>query len=542
VTPSGKVLVTWFQGHTADASQSKLEFSVKEAGTSTWSAKANVPGVTGNTFQHQLAINANGEAALIYDKTVCSGLSSNLVFGATMTAANTWTTANQIAACNGTNDASVTGAAVGIDDQGDATAAWTHHNGANDIVQFSTKPLAASSWPSVTLTSATNDLSPSPAIATAPGLAVAADGTVTVAWSRAGTIEERTRAGVGGTFAGKTTIPNTLSAPLRPILRAAGDGSVVAVWPGMTPTPSPAIGGARRAPGAATFNALPGVPGSDNSAPALGVDDEGNASAAWIHSTSDPQYSVQATGLDVAGPAISGITFPANAVTGKVFAYGATLTDRWSSAFGTWAFGDGSPGPVSGNKTYPTPGTFSAVLTATDAHGNTTTAMRSIIVSNPRAGGGAGGGGGTGDGGGADTTAPAFLAARVSNVRFRIDAAGAAEPLAGAAAKRGTTFLYELSEAANVRFAIKRRLPGRRVAGKCVKPTRSNQGRPRCARIRAVGAFTVASAAGANSKAFSGKLGRRRLKVGRYRAKLTAVDAAGNKSAPKVLAIRVVRR
>jgi hypothetical protein len=229
-------------------------------------------------------------------------------------------------------------------------------------------------------------------------------------------------------------------------------------------------------------------------------------------------------------------------VTGKVFAYGATLTDRWSSsAVGSWAFGDGTPGPLSGNKTYPAPGTFTAVLTATDGQGNTTAAKRSITVSDPPAGGGPGGGGG-GGGGGSDTTAPAFLAARVSNVRFRIDAAGAAEPLAGAAARRGTTFLYELSEAANVRFAIKRRLPGRRVAGKCVKPTRSNQGRRRCERFRAVGAFTVASTAGANSNAFSGKLGIRRLRVGRYRAKLTAVDAAGNKSASKVLAIRVVRR
>jgi PKD repeat protein len=286
------------------------------------------------------------------------------------------------------------------------------------------------------------------------------------------------------------------------------------------------------------------VPGTDNGSPALGLDEEGNASAAWVHTSSGPQYSVQATGLDVAGPAISDITFPATAEAGKVFAYGATLTDRWApSTFGNWAFGDGSPGPLNGNKAYVSPGTYDAVLTATDPYGNKTTATRSITVSAPSGGGGGGtGGDGGGTGGGADTTAPAFLSAGVSNARFRVDAAGAAEPLAGAAAKRGTTFLYELSEAATVRFAIERRLPGRRVAGKCVKPTRSNQGKPRCARFRPVGAFTHASTAGANSKAFSGKLGTRRLKVGRYRVKLTAADAAGNKSAQNVLAIRVVRR
>src|SRR5829696_3263240 len=123
-TPSGKVLVTWFQGHTADASQSKLEFSVKPAGSSDWTPKADVPGVTGNTGQHQLVINGDGEAALAYTKFVC-GFNSNLIFGATMTAANVWTTANQIAACNGVNDVSVTGFAVGIDGGGNATAAWT---------------------------------------------------------------------------------------------------------------------------------------------------------------------------------------------------------------------------------------------------------------------------------------------------------------------------------------------------------------------------------------------------------------------------------
>jgi hypothetical protein len=543
VTPGGKALVTWFQGHTADASQSKLEFAVKPAGSSTWGPKANVPGVTGNTSQHQLVMNAAGEAALAYTKVVCSGLSSYLVFGATMSSGNAWTTANQIPACNGAVDVSVTGFSVGIDGSGNATAAWTHHNGANDIVQYSTKAIGAPSWPTVPLTSPTNDLSPSPGIATAPGLAVAPDGTTTVAWGRGNSVEERTRAGVGGAFAGATTIPNALTSPQRPVLGAAADGSVVAAWPGTNATPKQVIGSARRAPAADSFDALPGAPGTDNAMPALGVDEEGNASAAWVHTATGPQYSVQATGLDVAGPAITNLTFPATATAGTAFPYGATLTDRWSSASGEWELGDGTTGPLSGTKAYASAGSFDAVLTATDSHGNVTTADRSILVSKPAGGAGGGGGGGAGGGGTTpDATPPVLVSAAVSNVRFRIDRNGAAEPLAGAAARRGTTFLYELSEAATVRFAIRRRQPGRRVAGKCVKPTRSNRGKRRCARFVKVGAFTHAGSAGANAKAFSGKLGTRRLRVGRYRVRLTAVDAAGNRSAPKVLAIRVVRR
>jgi hypothetical protein len=52
----------------------------------------------------------------------------------------------------------------------------------------------------------------------------------------------------------------------------------------------------------------------------------------------------------------------------------------------------------------------------------------------------------------------------------------------------------------------------------------------------------VASRAGTNEKPFSGKIGRKSLGAGRYRATLSAVDAAGNRSKPKLLKFRVARR
>ena len=45
-----------------------------------------------------------------------------------------------------------------------------------------------------------------------------------------------------------------------------------------------------------------------------------------------------------------------------------------------------------------------------------------------------------------------------------------------------------------------------------------------------------------NRKKFSGKLGRKKLKAGRYRASLKATDAAGNVSVVKRLSFKVVRR
>jgi hypothetical protein len=108
--------------------------------------------------------------------------------------------------------------------------------------------------------------------------------------------------------------------------------------------------------------------------------------------------------------------------------------------------------------------------------------------------------------------------------------------------RKGTTFRFRLSEAARVVFAIRRARPGRRVKGRCVRPKPSNRRRPKCTRFVATGRFAVTAAAGINAKKFSGRIGRRALKPGRYRATLTATDAAGNKSAPKRLNFRVVRR
>jgi hypothetical protein len=56
------------------------------------------------------------------------------------------------------------------------------------------------------------------------------------------------------------------------------------------------------------------------------------------------------------------------------------------------------------------------------------------------------------------------------------------------------------------------------------------------------GSLTYASVAGANRRRFSGRVGRGRLRPGRYRAVLVASDRAGNLSTAKRLRFRVVRR
>ena len=85
----------------------------------------------------------------------------------------------------------------------------------------------------------------------------------------------------------------------------------------------------------------------------------------------------------------------------------------------------------------------------------------------------------------------------------------------------GTKFRFRLSEPATARIAVQRK-----------------RGR----KWRTLGTLKRKSAAGTRVVAFSGRLGRRALRPGRYRAVLTAVDAAKNRSKPRRLGFKVVRR
>jgi hypothetical protein len=85
-------------------------------------------------------------------------------------------------------------------------------------------------------------------------------------------------------------------------------------------------------------------------------------------------------------------------------------------------------------------------------------------------------------------------------------------------AKRGTTVSYDLTGAAAVSFTVERALRGRVVGGKCRKQTPGNRKRKKCTRFKKVkGGFAHQGAAGSNSFRFSGRLGGRALRPGKYR-------------------------
>jgi len=139
------------------------------------------------------------------------------------------------------------------------------------------------------------------------------------------------------------------------------------------------------------------------------------------------------------------------------------------------------------------------------------------VVAPPSSGGGTGGtGGGTGGSGATtDTTPPS-----ISHAVFPLLRVG-----------RSGLLKLTLSEAATVTIRFDRRLPGRRKAGRCVKPARAPHGKF-CKRFTRFGTETRRGAAGRNRLTIAGKIGRRMIPAGRYRITILARDAAGNVSKP----------
>lgn len=135
----------------------------------------------------------------------------------------------------------------------------------------------------------------------------------------------------------------------------------------------------------------------------------------------------------------------------------------------------------------------------------------------------------------ADKTAPKILSARMT--RRRVITASAKR-------RRGTTFVLRLSERAKVTFRFQRGRRGRKVGRRCVKPRSSNARRRSCTRYTSWGPRlrTATLRKGTSRVRFAGKLGRRRLPSGRWRAVIVARDAAGNRSRSRTLHFKALRR
>ena len=84
---------------------------------------------------------------------------------------------------------------------------------------------------------------------------------------------------------------------------------------------------------------------------------------------------------------------------------------------------------------------------------------------------------------------------------------------------------------------IERKGKGRKKGSKCVAKRRTGK---RCTLYKAKGTLKRSGKAGANTVAFSGRIGKKKLAKGRYRITATATDSAGNKAKKRTVSFRVV--
>jgi hypothetical protein len=204
-----------------------------------------------------------------------------------------------------------------------------------------------------------------------------------------------------------------------------------------------------------------------------------------------------------------------------------------------WTFGDGATGSGGGTShTFGTPGSYQTILIATDATGLTATATHAASIDAPAP---------------APAPAPASGAGSASPPALALNGLSQSarswlerKPISRATRTRrlpvGTTFGFNLSQSARVRFAFTQKLGGRKVSGKCVPQSARNAGKPRCQRTVTAGTLSFAAHVGANRVRFQGRVSSgKKLKPGRYTLAATATNTAGQRSLPRQLSFTIVK-
>jgi hypothetical protein len=161
-----------------------------------------------------------------------------------------------------------------------------------------------------------------------------------------------------------------------------------------------------------------------------------------------------------------------------------------------------------------------------------------------QAGGQPGGGqpGGGQPGGGTDRSKPRLRALALARHSFAAARSGPSiSPDTKSTPRTGTKVSIRVSETSRVRFRVERKVTGRRLRGRCVRPGEFPGGK-RCTRWAAVsGSFSVSAYAGKNTFVFRGRVGGRSLGAGDYRLSVKATDNARNTSSLKRAGFTIVR-
>jgi uncharacterized delta-60 repeat protein len=250
----------------------------------------------------------------------------------------------------------------------------------------------------------------------------------------------------------------------------------------------------------------------------VALTNDGKVVAAGSVSDTDGFAKLLLTRLIVDLPPIAAtIASPTTVQAGAPVSFAGAATDPDGTiATYSWNFGDGSTATTATpTHSFAHAGTYAVTLTVTDDDALTATTSRTVTVT------------------------PAPLVAAPPGPRFSHVFETARRWREGTGLSRlsrrhrlpvGTRFGFTLNEPGHVVLSFTQKLPGRRVAGRCVASTRHNRHRRRCSRTLAAGTIAFPGHAGPNAVRFSGRISRsRELGPGAYTLTITAIDAAGRR-------------
>jgi uncharacterized delta-60 repeat protein len=203
-------------------------------------------------------------------------------------------------------------------------------------------------------------------------------------------------------------------------------------------------------------------------------------------------------------PPTAGFTAtPGSATTGQAVAFDASSSGDSDGTIAqvSWNFGDGASGTgTTVSHAYAQPGSYNVQATVTDDNGLTASASKTVTVSAVAA-----------------PVLPVLRIPGLSGLTLAPAAFPAAPGGASIARTTGTNIRYTDSAAGTTRFVVQRVLTGVKRGRSCVKRKAGVKGKSCTRFVTVTGSFSHVDVAGANSFHFTGRIGRHKLAVGKYR-------------------------
>jgi hypothetical protein len=291
VDTNGNATAVWVR---SDGTNSIVQSATKPFGNIWQTIPDNLSLSGSDSSMPQIAVDSNGNATAVWSRFNGTNLiiqSSSKPFG------GPWQTTPDDLSLSG-QDAS--NPQIAVDSVGNATVVWARSNGTNTIIQSSSKPFGGP-WQMTP-----DDLSLSGQDASNPQIAVDSNGNATVVWSRyngADFIIQASSKPFGGPW---QVTPDDLSLPGQhagfPQIAVDSVGNATVVWhrangPNLIiQSSSKPFGG----PWQATPDDL-SLPGQNAGLPQIGVDSSGNATVVWFR-YNGTNYIVQSSSKPFGGP------------------------------------------------------------------------------------------------------------------------------------------------------------------------------------------------------------------------------------------------